>query len=351
MLIAILAVWMLSALALGDEIALRSAARLPAGATEVTLADVAEFSGEYANSLAGVVVATLSGPPRVIELSVQEVRQKLDAAGAHWGKINLQGGRVVIRPRAQANINPPSAMQPVSLNSRIAEVRNDDEGVSHRLLSEFAEENTVRGAVGRYIAAGLHAQPNAVQLAFDARDEALLIVSASQYRIEVEAVSSLRSDRIQMVVRLWDGMRIAQNATLTVLPRVRSDAVVAARDLSDGTKLQPSDLAMEELWLSPSRSGWLTDVAAVADRVLDRSVKAGERLEPKHLRKHIIIRRGDRAKVRCLVGGIVISLEVECRQEGAEGETVEFRKLGERETFFATVTAPGEAVMDLSTNS
>lgn len=337
-----------NAAAHGDDVVLRSAARLPAGANQVVLSDIAELNGPYASTLGDVVITKLTGPSRVIELNVPDVRRALDDAGVHWGKIDLQGGRVVIRPRMQSNTEAPMAMQTISLTRPEAEPRDNGRLIQHRLVSEFADEATVRGAIGSYIAKGLRLPTDALQLAFDSRDKELLDITTAQYRIEVEAVSSLRSDRIQMVVRLWTGMRIDQNVSLTVLPLVRSDAVIAAKELGEGVKLTASDLMIEQQWVSPSRSGWFTSVAELNDRVLDRSVRAGERLAPKHLRKDIIIRRGDRAIVRCLVGGIVLSLEVEARQEGAEGELIEFRKLGERDTFFATVTAPGEAVMDLS---
>jgi len=330
-----------------DEIVLRSAARVPAGAATLALKDVAELTGEYANSLGDVVVLQLAGPPRVIELSVQDIRAMLDKAGVHWGKINLHGGRVVIRPRVSSSVEAPIAMQAVSLHLPKSETREDARTNEHQLVSEFAHDRTVRGAIGRHIVKGLHMRPEDVKLAFDARDKELLDTADSAYRIEVEAVSSLRSDRIQMVVRLWSELRIAQNASMTVLPLVRTNAVVAAQDLSQGTKLTAAELALAEQWVSPSRSGWFTSIAELNDRVLERSVTKGDRISPKQLRKDVIIQRGDRAIVRCLIGGIVISMEVEARQEGAEGDMIEFRKLGERETFFATITAPGEAVMDL----
>jgi len=347
-LVIAVAVLALAAATHGDDIVLRSAARMPAGAEKVTLHDIAELNGEYARTLGNIEITTLAGPARVIEISVQDVRRALDAAGVHWGKTNLQGGRVVIRPRTQSSTEAPMAMQAVSLTRPEAEPRDNGKLIQHRLVSEFAEEPTVRGALGSYIAKGLRLPTDALQLAFDSRDRDLLDITSSQYRIEVEAVSSLRSDRIQMVVRLWTGLRIEENVSLTVLPIVRADAVVAARELGEGTKLTTSDLAIEPQWVSPSRSGWFTSIAELNDRVLDRSVRAGERLADKHIRKNIIMHRGDRVIVRCLVGGIVLSMEVEARQEGAEGDLVEFRKLGERDTFFATVTGPGEAVMDLS---
>ena len=66
------------------------------------------------------------------------------------------------------------------------------------------------------------------------------------------------------------------------------------------------------------------------------------------LKRPALIERGGRVTVRCLVGGIAIAMQAEARDDGAEGDRIELRKLGERETFFAIVTGPGEAVVDLS---
>ena len=51
---------------------------------------------------------------------------------------------------------------------------------------------------------------------------------------------------------------------------------------------------------------------------------------------------------RCLVGGAVITLQAEARSDGALGETIQFRKHGERETFPAVITGRGEALVDLA---
>jgi hypothetical protein len=41
-------------------------------------------------------------------------------------------------------------------------------------------------------------------------------------------------------------------------------------------------------------------------------------------------------------------MQAEARTDGADGETIELRKVGEREVFTATVTGRAEAVIDLS---
>ena len=62
----------------------------------------------------------------------------------------------------------------------------------------------------------------------------------------------------------------------------------------------------------------------------------------------VVVKQGDDVFVRCLVGGLVISLKAEARADGAAGELVPMRKMNERSTFLARVTGPGEAVVDLS---
>jgi flagella basal body P-ring formation protein FlgA len=83
-------------------------------------------------------------------------------------------------------------------------------------------------------------------------------------------------------------------------------------------------------------------------RVADTTVKTGQPLKHKHVRRDVLISRGDRVIVRCLVGGVVISMEAEAKDDGAEGERIELRKLGERDTFFGTVTGRGAAIINMS---
>ncbi len=77
-------------------------------------------------------------------------------------------------------------------------------------------------------------------------------------------------------------------------------------------------------------------------------LKAGDVLKKKHVKRDVLVKRGDRVIVRCLVGGVVISLDAEARSDGAEGDLIELRKLGERATFMARVSGPGAAILDLA---
>ena len=65
------------------------------------------------------------------------------------------------------------------------------------------------------------------------------------------------------------------------------------------------------------------------------------------VRGQTVVRRGALMMVRCIVGAMELVIEAEARSEGAVGEPVELRKRGERDTFFATISAPNEAILDM----
>jgi len=100
--------------------------------------------------------------------------------------------------------------------------------------------------------------------------------------------------------------------------------------------------------MAPHLAALMCPPDVAAGRVAGKRLRAGDVLRGKDVQRETLIERGDRVTVRCLVGGVVISLQAEACEHGAEGQTIEFRKLGERDQFRATVSGRGEAVIDLS---
>jgi flagella basal body P-ring formation protein FlgA len=91
----------------------------------------------------------------------------------------------------------------------------------------------------------------------------------------------------------------------------------------------------------------LAGAAALPATTAASSIAQGQILRRTDLCSPILVERGDIAMVRCVVGGLVISLKAEARADGARGQTIPFRKAREREDFLATVTGPAEAVVNL----
>ena len=166
-------------------------------------------------------------------------------------------------------------------------------------------------------------------------------------RFELRPESSVTSDRVTFTVRAWSGGRVAESRQITVQPLLKVSTAVLERDVRRGEMLASGDFRDVLQWLPPRTAELCADPARAAGCAAARTLKAGDVLRELHLQRQTLIQRGDRVAVRCLVGGVVISLTAEARADGAEGETIALRKLGERREFTATVTGPGEAVVNL----
>lgn len=337
-----------------DEIALKGSVRLRDDDHVVRLGHIAELTGPFAERLADTPIAEAPQDNEVLELSVREVRHTLDEAGAHWGKVQLNGRRVVVRPHYTGDAGPPLAMAATSIDKAPRQDTRRSAPAStvaadpYEYAAGLVDRHTLRGNIATLVARGLGVEPSQLRLAFDHRDAEVLNTSLDAFRFEIQPLSSLHSDRIELLVRAWSAGRIHHKQSLTVHPSIRLDAVVLRHDIPRGTMLHDDDLAVEARWLPPTAAARLATLVEAVGRVASRRLRGGNVLRKADIARQFVIKRGDRVMVRCIVGGIVISLEAEARGHGAEGDTIELRKLGERDTFVATVTGPHAAVMDLN---
>ncbi len=185
-------------------------------------------------------------------------------------------------------------------------------------------------------------------MTFDDHDTAALDVSLDTHRFEIQPMSNLNSDRVELSIRAWSDGRVVNRQSLSVRLMVRTEVVVVNRDIRRGDVMHEADCAVERRWIAPIQASTLCGFVEAVGRVANMPLKAGDVLKRKHVKREVLVKRGDRVVVRCLVGGIVLSLEAEARGNGAEGESVELRKLGERDTFMATIVGPGSAIVNLS---
>lgn len=347
LLAAFITATVISQTVMGDTIRLKSAVRLSRGDHIVTLGDIAELSGPMAEQMAELVIMTLtrSGAPK--EITIRSVRAILNKAGIHWGRIQLSGKKVIVRPGPGAGDQPLIAMNGASLIEPKDHARKPGRTESITVQSLMTLD-TVRGEVAAFFARTLRVSPEKLQLTFHNADAKFLDIARQAYRIEIEPLSSLKSDRVNLTVRLWEGVRIKQRRSITADVLLHQGFVEAAHDISRHDVLAESDLQLNERWMPPSEASLTTELRDVIGRVSAKHIKVGEPIHHNAINRRTLVRRGDPIIVRCLVGGTVISVQAEARGDGSEGDLIECRKKGERDTFFATITAPGEAIIDLS---
>jgi flagellar basal body P-ring formation protein FlgA len=345
----LLAVMLLAATAAANTITLRTSVRLAGEGDAIHLRDIANIEGDEAAQYADVKIALVNDPERAVELHVRQIRQALDAHGIHWGRVNLNGSRVLVRPRGRSIASPPIAMAGAS-------IAGDEEKETDRrtrrqrdpmLAHEVMQSSTLRGAIAEFLAANLRVEPDHLRLEFDHRDDEVLDIALDEHRFEIEPVSSMRSNRVDLAVRLWSDGRAGERITVRVSPTMYMPVVLMKRDVSRGSIVTEDDIELVHQWLQPVHGGLVMSESEAVGRIATVRLSEGDALREQHVRRETLIRRGDLVIVRALVGGSVLTMQAEARASGSEGDTIEFRKTGERDTFLAIVTGRNEAIVDL----
>ena len=217
----------LAHVAAADEISIKGSVRLATGTGDVRLADIAELTGPLAEKYADTVVAQVHDSTNAMEISVREVRAALTDAGVHWGKVNLNGTAVIVRPSASGTARAPMFMTPASIEPVNGPVASAHRGPSAFLQAEMLiDDPTLRGEIARTIVAGLGMLPEAVRLTFADRDASFLDTELGTSRFEIQPLSNLDSDRVELGVRVWSQGRIVHRQSLSVRLMLRSSVVV-----------------------------------------------------------------------------------------------------------------------------
>lgn len=337
------------ALAHGDAIDMKPAVRLAPNTTTITLADVAELDGEEAARFGAVVVATLSPDTNNVTITVDALRSALENAGAHWGRIDLNGCQTIVRITS-ALAAPPQAMSMAAIDAMVPDGDDDlrDAPTQYELLaSQIGNDKSIAAVIAAHVAGRLKIDQARLRLTFAEKDREALDATTSDYRIELEQMSSITSDRATVQARLWKDGVVAERRSIAFGIDIRIDATFSATDLKRGELVDRRDLEEKEIWIGACELNDIIAAETAAGRIPRRNIKAGEMLRQRDLDRQMVIERGDLVQVRCLVGGVAIAMQAEARSPGSPGETIEFRKLGERDSFLARVVSRSEAVVDL----
>jgi hypothetical protein len=175
---------------LGDEITLKGSVRLKEGAETVRLADIAELTGPNAQRFAETSVAEVSDSAEAIEITVRQVRSRLDDAGAHWGLIQLNGRTVIVRPAASRAATPPLTMTPVAIEQPAAPQRAIRTAATYEVAADLIGLTTLRGTLARMFVEGLTIHPKKLRLVFGDHNAELLETDANAARFEIQPLGT-----------------------------------------------------------------------------------------------------------------------------------------------------------------
>jgi len=343
--------WLTSEACGMETVVLRASVRLADNSESVLLGDVSDISGPDASTLAGIRLAPAPRNGASVELTVSQIRNLMTDAGVHWGRTSLTGRSVIVRSRPSISASGPAAMT----TARIGSAGEPQAPRASRVGSERmmqGGDSSIDGSIAELILqiAGRELQVPAsdVRLAVRERDFEFLSDNISPLTAEVQMESNWQSDRVGLTIRLRDADgAIRRTERISLRPLIRTTVQVPSRTVESGAAIQTDDVEAVDTWMSPAQRTNIADADDLPGHIAGRRLRSGEPIRVPNLRSETLVQRGDHVEVRCLVGGIVITMSAEARAAGAEGDVIELRKLGERAIFTATVTGVREVTLDL----
>lgn len=311
-----------------DSVRLREAVSRPLPGS-ITLADVAELTGDEAAKLAGVVVQADAAPGET-SISIAAVRVLLEARDdVNWGRLELRGGTC----RVSIGAPEPAKPQPARAKPAAAPV-------------EIPSGPIVRTLVADRIMAALKAPAADLRLTFDERDAGLLNTSVVGRTSDITLVGTAASQPVS--VTLYEGERIVASGTVRVGVQVRRFAAVLTDDVGRGDALTPASVAGEERWL-PHTIDCLTPEDAQG-RVARAAFPRGKVIEATDVQAPLVVKKGELVRVHCVNGSFVVKTTARALADARLGESVTLQPVGSNRTFQARMDAPGIAVLTSTGN-
>jgi len=136
----------------------------------------------------------------------------------------------------------------------------------------------------------------------------------------------------------------APNWTLLLPAQVQIHAKVlaASRPLKRGERLMPADFYPVERDIGTLQKGFLTDIRAIENQQLTRTLSAGQVLLASHLKAAQLVARGEQVQILWHSSGIQVQMSGEALSGGSLGQQIRVRNLASQRVVRARVSAPGQ---------
>ena len=320
----VLAVLVLCASALADAVRLRTSALVDAGAP-VLLRDVAMLEGAAAEALGEVEIAGSVGESGWRRVSIEDVRAAL---ADHASRLAISGSTCTVRTRAPVDVPEVEVETP------------DDEPVR----ADAVEAKTIRAAIARRLVQHLGVGLADARFTFDVADDGLLSRPVLDRVLVIEPLSSPRSERLVVRLRLVSEGIVVEERNVRVEAQVRATVAVVAQLMRRGETVTEEQVRAERRWLSPHVRTTLADPATAPGHEAARRLEEGDLLRGHDLRPPIVVERGQLVRVLMLNGSVGVEVVARAMNDARRGEVVSCRLENSRKSFTARAYARGRLI-------
>lgn len=314
--------------------------QMAAPGPQITLRDVAELDGRLAEFYADTPVADF-GEGRHAVVTLDRVRQILDAQRINWGLVSLSGYASCRVTRLQPPAPAPGLEGDAAETPSIAVAANVEDEVT--LDSATSLKTLVLDKLSQFAAA----PPSELRVAFSERDERALRRSVVGQRFEVEPRSISGIGRVPLTIRRYEGEDVVETIQVTADVEKRCLAVVVKHGVSRGDMFTRDSVEVREVWRRDDRAQPLSDPKLVINQVAAAQLRPGAVVLASHVESPMLVRRGELITVRCITGGLVVRTVGRAAEDGGMDDLIQVRNETTRQNYIATVTGPREASIQL----
>jgi flagella basal body P-ring formation protein FlgA len=328
-----------------DRITLRDGAQVTG--SSITLGDIAQLEGDYANGLAETQIATFADASASATITRRQVQQVLDGQGVHWGRVSLRGHLKIQVERAGAKVGTAKT---APAHETIVEDANVHANTAPGLPgADIADAGrTLRQIALAYLVQHTGAKPTDMKIKWHHDRSPVWQRSEAEGRFEVVAQNRDIAGRIPLVVRQYKNDQLIDTLRLGADVELRSTVVVATQRITRGQTITGQDIKTEERWLDSGRQRPLTDADALIGQVAARSIRDGQLLTPNDVKPALMVKRGQLITLRAISGGLIVKTVARAMDDGGDGQIIKVRNLRTREQYHVRVSGPQQAVMLIS---
>ena len=374
-------------------IVMRASVSVP-GDAPVLLRDVAQLTGPAAAQLGTLVVLHASEAPSgtagAIVIRRDKVRSLLEAAGANLGTTLVRGRTTSVLIEAASDDAPEETLQPAPTPATTpaptpapaAALTPDAPTTSMLANSELISPaptaveatstppsssttnapaqpssdpltlpGTMRALISQQIARELSLPEQEVQVRFEAsstRDAPWLDrPTPADWRARITISGFGVNGRTPVRVEAFAGDRVALDASVQAVTRVRTRVPVAAVALSRDAPIDAASVRLDERW-QPAGQAEPTRLDQLIGTTARRRIEPGRPITAGDVTTPIVIRRGEEVWVECISGPLVVRAKARATENARDGELVRLSIDNSKRTLTARMNGRGRAVMTLT---
>lgn len=307
----------------------------------VTLGQIAELDGEYAQTLGDLSVGRFADRQGDLTVQLATVRRVLTEAQVNWADLSLRGRSSCVVTRLHA----PDADAQIA-NDRAVTTREDlavDQPNAGMTVSDLLIDEIVRlNATDR--------ENLEISFRTSGAEVAWLNRSAAVGRYELESLSRTGLGRVPVKVRRYEPSGTIEETTLTAEVARRAEVVVVLRQLRRGEVFTSDNVGVRSVLLTSDHGQTVDRLDLMLGQASAAALREGTVVRADHVAPDVMVKRGQLVTVACVTGSLVVRTVAKASEDGVLGDVIAFRNEETRETFYATVSGKQQAIIRSGTD-